>query len=299
MATLTLPLDPDVHAAETSAPAPAPAMVAAETDACPSCGTTVTAEFCGACGERRLRPEHFSMRHFARETWGELFDLDSRALRSVRLLFTQPGFLTLEALRGRRRPYVGALKMYLAVFAAVTLLSPVLTDQAGQRAEKANAFTAQFSRLVHAIAVHSGSSDAAAREAFTSAAVQHEGWLAILIPLLFAVFLFALFHRRRRWYGEHLLFAIHFATFNYGVGLILVLPQLPVLRPGKVVTLAIGLVTIVAMFAYMMVAVRRVYGGSRAAAAGWAVVLLIGFTVAQVVMGALSLATAAARLMYF
>lgn len=293
MATLSLPADSAVPIVEAPGSAPA-----AEAEVCPSCGAGVAGEFCGACGERRLRPEHFSMRHFVREVWGEVFDLDSRAVRSVRLLFTQPGFLTLEALRGRRRPYVGALKMYLAVFAAVTVLSPLLTAQAEQREQKADAFTAQFSRLVHAIAVYSGRSDADAKQAFTSAAVQHEGWLAILIPLLFAVFLFALFRRRRRWFGEHLMFAIHFATFNYGVGLILIIPQLSVFRPGQAVTLAIGLATVAAMFAYTMVAVRRVYGGGRGAAAGWAVVLLVCFSIAQLAIGALSLATAAARLAY-
>jgi len=295
MATLSPSADPDLRLAEPTASAPAAPAAA---DACPSCGATVAGEFCGACGERRLRSEHFSMRHFVREVWGEVFDLDSRAARSVRLLFTRPGFLTLEALRGRRRPYVGALKMYLAVFAVVTVLSPLLTAETEQRAQKADAFTAQFSRLVHTIAVHSGRSDADARQAFTSVAVQHEGWLAILIPLLFAVFLFALFRRRRRWFGEHLMFATHFATFNYGVGLILIIPQLSVFRPGQVVTLAIGLATMVALFAYMMVAVRRVYGGGRGAAAVWAVVLLLGFSVAQVAIGALALATAAARLAY-
>jgi hypothetical protein len=293
MATLSLPADPAAQIVEAPAP-----VRAAGADACPSCGATGQAEFCGACGERRLRPEHFSMRHFIREVWEEVFDLDSRALRSVRLLFTQPGFLTLEALRGRRRPYVGALKMYLAVFAAITLLSPMLTAQTEQREQKADAFTAQFSRLVHAIAVHGGRSDADAREAFTSAAVQHEGWLAILIPLLFAGFLFALFRRRRRWFGEHLMFAIHFATFNYCVGLILIIPQLSVFRPGKWLMLAIGLATVVAMFAYMMVAMRRVYGGGRGAAAGWTVVLLVCFSVAQLAIGALAMATAAARLAY-
>jgi hypothetical protein len=216
----------------------------------------------------------------------------------VRLLFTRPGFLTLEALRGRRTPYLGALKMYLAVFAAVTLLSPMLTEQTEQRAQKANALTAPFTRLLHAVAVRSGRSDAATKQRLTELTVQHEGWLAILIPLLFAAILFAIFRRRRRWFGEHLLFAIHFATFNYGVGLVLVIPQLALFRPGRLVMLAIALATLAAMFTYMTLAVRRVYGSRPGAAAAWAVVLMVGFSVAQVAIGLLALCTAAARLVY-
>lgn len=303
MATLSPPAEADVHspdAASLRVPAavPVPALVT-DADACPSCGAGIAGDYCGACGERRPKPEHFTVRHFFREISDTLFGLDSRAVRSFRLLLTRPGFLTLEALRGRRKPYLGPLKMYLGVFALITLLSPVFTSQSDKRAQQADALTAQLDRAFQYIAAQNGMNVDVVRRTLTTTMLQHQGWMALLVPLLFAVVIHAVFRRRRPRFGEQLLFALHFATFNYTVGLIILIPQLPGIGAGVVVMGIISLATLAVQFAYMAVAIRRVYGGSRRAAVGWTVVLTMGFGVAQMMIGIMSLGTAVARLMYF
>ena len=89
-------LDPLVSATSVASAVPV-----ADVEACPSCGAALGGGYCPACGEKRLREEHFSVRHFVGELWGEVFDLDSRALRSLRTLLLSPGTLTLEYLRGQ------------------------------------------------------------------------------------------------------------------------------------------------------------------------------------------------------
>src|SRR3954468_7076190 len=99
--------------------------------------------------------------------------------------------------------------------------------------------------------------DAAVEKALEETVAQHMAWLSVLIPLVFATFLFACFHRRRRWFGEHLVFAIHFGPFNFLIALILLPFQLVLLRWNpQAATLSAGLV-VFPMFAWIMVAVRR------------------------------------------
>jgi hypothetical protein len=269
---------------------------AAEADACASCGTPLAGEDCHACGERVRTPEDLSLRHSVREFVDDLFDMDSRALRSLRLLVFSPGLLTLEQIRGRRRPYLGPLRMYLTVFAVSLFVAMLVPQTAPQQSSR---LAAGLKQLVHALAVRRGMTDVAAEKALQQTTAQHETWLAVLIPLVFAGFLFACFRRRRRWFGEHLVFATHFGTLNYLVALVLV-PFVLVLQrfvPGAATVVA-GL-AVVPMFAWMMVAVRRVYGSGWPGAVGWTLALFLAFSIAQLVAGVLSLCTAALSILWF
>ncbi|HEX8904559.1 MAG TPA: DUF3667 domain-containing protein [Longimicrobiaceae bacterium] len=289
MATLESPASPTTIAA---------GVPIADVAACPSCGAAMQGDYCPKCGERRLEEEHFSFRHFVREAGEEVFDLDSRALRSLRLLLFSPGTLTLEHLGGRRRRYLGPMRLFLAVFALVLFTGTLVPrDDSARRKQREDAVDAFVTQLVHNLAVRHGITDAAARDQLTDAAMQAESWLGVSIPLLFAVVLYACFRRRRRWYGEHLVFATHFATFNYAVGLVGIL--LAVVRPGMAVTVALACLTWVAMLYYLAVAVRRVYGGGRGAAAAWALALIIGFGIVQAVIGLLSIGIGVARMEWF
>jgi hypothetical protein len=280
-------------------PAPPVSLAAipvADVAPCPSCGAAMGGEYCPACGEKRVREEHFSIRHFLREVGAEVFDLDSRALRSVKTLLFSPGTLTLEYLSGRRRAYLGPLRMFLAVFALVLFTGTLLPVNPASR-QRQDATAARFHQLVHAVAVHRGLGEPRALEALVDASAQAESWLAVFIPLLFAGVVYACFRRRRRWYGEHLVFATHFATFNYVFALVLL--PLALLVPVRGMTLPILLVTYTAMLAYLAIAVRRVYGGGKAAAGAWAFGLLLAFGIVQGVIGLASLCVAVARLEWF
>jgi hypothetical protein len=284
--------------ADPSAPSAVPAVAIAAVELCPSCDTPLAGEYCHACGERRHHDERFSLRHFVAEVWEDVFDLDSRALRSVRLLLTKPGFLTLEALRGRRRPYLGALRMYLTVFAALMFFSALIPKHAAQQNVRAgDAITRAMKGVVHGIANTRHLTDAAAEAQLADVVGQHESWLAVLIPLIFAAELFVLFRRRRRWYGEHLVAATHFATFNFIVGIALM--PLALLHPSALVTGCMTVVTFLLIVVYLALSVQRVYGSRRAASFGWALLLLVGFSLAQTVVGALSLVTATVQLLVF
>ena len=85
---------------------------------CLNCGTPIANAYCAACGQPNVDLSA-STWHVVREAWSDATDLDGRVLRTVRAL-RSPGQLTLEFLRGRRVPYVGPLKLFLIVGAAVS-----------------------------------------------------------------------------------------------------------------------------------------------------------------------------------
>ena len=81
--------------------------------ACVNCGAPAARAFCPDCGQEtdvRLPP----LRQFMREAMGSLLAIDGRLWRTLRALLTQPGFLTHEYFRGRRRFYVRPARLFLA-----------------------------------------------------------------------------------------------------------------------------------------------------------------------------------------
>jgi hypothetical protein len=268
---------------------------AADAEACPSCGTRLAGEFCHACGERRRPPEALSLRYSVREFTNDLFDVDSRALRSLRLLLFRPGELALEYIHGRRRPYLGPLRLYLTVF-AVTLFVALLAPQA--QPEASSRVAGLVKQGVHALAVRRGMTDAAMEKALSQTTAQHVTWLSVLIPLVFAAFLFLCFRRRRRWFGEHLVFATHFATMNFLVALLLIPIQLATLRYGKETASLVAGLAIFPLFWWLMLGVRRMYGSGWRGAVGWSLLLFLAFSFAQTLAGLLALGTAALSILY-
>ena len=96
--------------------------------------------------------------------------------------------------------------------------------------------------------------------------------LFLLVPGL-AVALAMLYRGSGRYYGEHLVFALHLQAFSFAaltVGLL----------PLPFVNTIIG----IAILAYLFVALRRVYGGSVLATTGKATVIVAGYGVAIVVI---------------
>lgn len=83
-------------------------------DDCPNCAAPRTGRYCSACGQKAA-PRNPTIGHFLREAANELFNVDGRIARTVRLLVTCPGFLTQDAFAGRRASYVSPLRLYLVV----------------------------------------------------------------------------------------------------------------------------------------------------------------------------------------
>ncbi len=81
---------------------------------CLNCGTLLTGKYCIECGQpARLRGTSFWP--LLKELIEEIWDIDSKAWRSLMPLMFRPGYLTNAYLAGRRARYVSPLRLYMTV----------------------------------------------------------------------------------------------------------------------------------------------------------------------------------------
>lgn len=270
----------------TDTAAALPAALSAETPApasCLNCAQPLTppgARFCPHCGqEAHVRPP--TLGEFGQQFAGAYISTEGALWRSLRLLLTRPGQLTLEYWRGRRKHYVLPLRLYLtiSVLALVlmkltgsTTVDPKVEARITQSFIKGDHFNivgmgplgqvtiekGQFScnlpqwicEPIHkrmqgdpAVAMHwlLGVLDRAS---------DHFGQAMFILLPMFAVLTKLLYWRRGRYYTEHLVLALNIHAFSF---LMLALGQVP-WGPMKVVAFA-------GTFVYPLIALHKVFGG--------------------------------------
>ncbi len=81
---------------------------------CLNCGTHLTGQYCGRCGQRATS-RFISVWELLRDAFGDLFELDSRLWRTLAPLLVRPGLLTKDYLEGRRARYMPPFRMYLVL----------------------------------------------------------------------------------------------------------------------------------------------------------------------------------------
>ncbi len=227
--------DVDVDAAPASGPA-APGR-------CPNCGAPVGGRYCAGCGQDLRHDLRRPLRRLAAELLEETLSLDGRLLHTLPALVLRPGRVAADLSRGRRARYTSPLRLYLGASLALFLAAAVgpgpagptrivvaapgeerveLTPTPGERATAARELPALAARLrargrlgafvadrlEHLARLPSGEVArryaAAFREDLPRA-------LFLLVPLL-ALLLKAV--RRRRYYAEQLVLALHAQTIG-------------------------------------------------------------------------------------
>ena len=97
-----------------------------ESPNCLNCGTRLTGQYCGSCGQR-ARSRLISLWQLLSEAFGDLLEFDSRLWRTLIPLLIRPGRLTRDYLEGRRARYMPPFRMYLVlsvIFFVVAFFDP-------------------------------------------------------------------------------------------------------------------------------------------------------------------------------
>lgn len=95
-------------------------------EACLNCGTALSGQYCGNCGQR-ASSRLISVWELLRDAFGDLLELDSRLWRTLIPLAVRPGQLTRDYLEGRRARFMPPFRMYLVlsiVFFLVAFFDP-------------------------------------------------------------------------------------------------------------------------------------------------------------------------------
>jgi hypothetical protein len=267
---------------------------------CLNCGEPVSQRYCSACGQAALDPNP-TLGEFIHEAAGEFLHWDGKLAATFRLLLTRPGALTREYLTGRRASYLSPLRIYLTcsvIFFALKALVPdpplvvragatqfgvvtIQEDTVGETLEAIDKMTQSRSptdrmtgRVLGNALRHGDQTAASLRQSIPDV-------MFVLVPI-FAGLVALVFRNRRMRYPQHLAFALHTHAFLFLAFVLTLVPR--VTRIAAVDALAVA-ASFIAIAIYMVLAVRRVYGGSTRSAilrsGAVAATYFVAFTVAM------------------
>jgi len=236
-------------------------------EACADCGASLTGAYCAQCGAKRFTREEQAFTPYMKKLLLERLHLDGRLWRTLWLLVTRPGFLTVEAHSGRFGAYVSARKLFLIVGAAYFLFGSGtfyrLDVMMGANVARYHAYVEHSARTLGVEpAVHREHLEARFQRVNKLAQLAGVMLLAGVLPLLY--------RRPRRYFGEHLTFALHAAVLRFLLGAV-----------GQPLHLLLGtwgpsMALVNTVFtAWLGLAMGRVYGGSPVATWGKALVLCL------------------------
>jgi hypothetical protein len=244
---------------------------------CANCGDVLAGEFCSRCGQRAL-DLHRPFSELVSDVVGDVLNLDTRLVRTLRPLLLKPGQVAKDYIAGRRSAHVPPLKTYLiaalvffGLFTIFPSRAPVRVfvegspEQEAARSEGGGRTTFSLPRSIsYYDEWYQGAVARAMKqpEAFAQAVYANIPRAFFFLVPVFALFL-ELLYRKQGYLIDHLVFALYYHAFVFLDFSLLFLAA----RSGRYVTglgaAAIGLVLLGWLFAYLPIALRRVYGGSR------------------------------------
>ncbi|MGD8978050.1 MAG: DUF3667 domain-containing protein [Gammaproteobacteria bacterium] len=221
---------------------------------CRNCDTPLEGPFCPQCGQRDVDLDR-PLQALLGEAIREAFDLDGRAMRTLRTLFRRPGVLTNEYLAGHRRRYSSPIRLYLVVSVLFFVVAAWVVGRGMLLGEG-----------------QSLEADAPGQARFVSEDLPR--LMFVLLPV-FALLLKAVFWRRL--YFEHLIHSLHIHSAAYLILVFLLPLEDAANRLVWALILQLGLA--VYLVAYLLISVRRVYVASWTATVGKTAGVLLAYMV--------------------
>lgn len=262
---------------------------------CLNCGARLSGPFCAQCGEEKIDRDHLKLGSFAHRALEDFTDVEhSKFFGTLFSLLVRPGFLTQEYLRGRKKAYIGPVKLYITIFALSVFLYSIYQPISvyDMRAITAADSRGNWQRVLHEVAARKGIAYEVFVDAVSARWQRYISFSQIIYPLLVAALLKVFFWKRRRYYVEHLIFALQFLAFVY-LSIIVLWPLYA--AAGLKMTLgyfAVSAVYVLWQVIYLILALRRVYQPSLVIATLKGSLLYIGYFFASIVITLLALGAA-------
>jgi hypothetical protein len=230
-----------------------------ERSGCPNCNAPLSGSYCARCGQKVASIDP-SLHEVLHDLTHELLHVDGKIFRSLQLLITRPGYLTLEYVLGRRARYVSPIRLYLIFSVLYFGFSALDANRIVFQADEA----IEVSDLGRALGL--GTMTPAEANQLVNDAQTH--WVPramfLLVPIC-ALLVQVVTRRSGKNYPQHLYFALHghaayFAMLSLVAGLELA-------HVGALSAVLSVLGTIFPIV-YTVVAFRTTYGGRWLLAAG-------------------------------
>jgi hypothetical protein len=253
---------------------------------CHNCGAAVSYHYCALCGQETTLHVP-SAGEFIHEFVGHYVALEGRLWKTLAYLLFKPGLLTAEYIAGRRVRYVQPLRVYLTMsilfFALLKVIGPPVANfedrASGKPASTALMITDRNAdepleisfapKLADKFNAFMRKPEDERTRLLTNGFFSYVPYAMFCLMPLFALYLKLLYWGSGRRYGEHLLFALHSNAFAFAQFCLLIVTT----------SLGWGLASfalVLWLLAYLPLAMRRVYGGSRwTTAARWVVLSVL------------------------
>ena len=180
---------------------------------CQNCGNYLTGPYCSQCGEKKYDKHELSVKHFFSETLESFFHFDNRFFRSLKLLITRPGQLSLNYVQGKRVSFMKPLQLFLVLNLCLFItpgnpFSIPLYNYITYRP-----FTGYGTKKIIADKIDKDKSNLNEYSIQFNEKIKSESKEFIFIYIPFYAFLFFLFFiSSKRFFAEHLVFACHFMS---------------------------------------------------------------------------------------
>ncbi len=179
---------------------------------CISCGSTISDNYCGVCGEKRLEPHDLTLKHYAKESFEGITHFDNKFFKSIKFLISKPGLLSEDFSKGKRVPYMRPFALFIVcnllffLFAQNNIFSLPLSSF--YNFWPYTQFHTQ--ELIDKIAPTNELMTAVSESFNQKMRVESKAFLVIFIPILA---LGGVLLRRKRYFSEHLIFSTHYLAF--------------------------------------------------------------------------------------
>ena len=94
-------------------------MSTPQSDQCPGCGKEITENYCAHCGEKKFRK--LKMADIAQDILADGASIEIPIFKTLKGMFTRPGEVALEYVKGSRRKYYRPFQYYF-MFLTIYLL---------------------------------------------------------------------------------------------------------------------------------------------------------------------------------
>ena len=213
---------------------------------CLSCGAPVEGHYCSGCGEPAVHDGDMRVRHLLHESLHEFTHLDGKIWRTVVALLFQPGRLTAEYWAGRRGQWVRPLRIYLIVTALQLLLASNASGPLGFRVWVNEGAQGEKN---YTIGQRSTSAQTLVDEELNHRIQSVYLWVRYISLGIFAACSLLLYRKLQPWYGAHMIFALHFYSFESVISGLMV----------RIAPDASPLITVGTGYVYLFFALRRIY----------------------------------------
>lgn len=260
------------------------------------------AAYCSQCGEKRRDRAEWKLSNIASEMFAEFTNLEhSKLWQTFRLLLFKPGQLTRDHWNGRRKRYLGPVKLYFIFFALSLVLYSIHRPTAVYdiRTLAAADAAGKIPRVLESLAETRKTSVEQVAQELNARWQSYISLSQVVYPLFVALALMLLLRRRRVFFAEHLIFALHILAFLF-LSFVIFWPAFLLFGIRTTADqytpafLAVSAGSLIWTAVYLLLALRRAYGEGWVAATIKSILVFITYMVTSMAFMSATLALAIA-----